>query len=186
LNKSPVTLVAEQYMTPELHALPEPLPPRLRWMHTQRRTAWLFDDSTCIGSLGFAGYGRASGLTSRGVWHLQRRGVLQLGVHMAPADGRRAPMLMRQSWSFDGTLDLPGDEPVEWRALGSLGDTWAFARVGDGARLLTFRTSGALQTETMVEVAPAASTLGDASPLLLLGAFLVRLAVDDSVVIAGA
>jgi hypothetical protein len=38
----------------------------------------------------------------------------------------------------------------------------------------------------MVEVAPAASTLGDASPLLLLGAFLVRLAVDDSVVIAGA
>ena len=173
-------------MTPELHPLPEPLPTQLRWIHTQRRTAWLFEDSTCVGSLGFAGYGRASGLTSRGVWHLQRRGLLHLGVHLAPADGRHPPMLMRQSWSFDGTLDLPGHDPVEWRTLGAAGDAWAFEHPHDGTRVLTFRTVGPLQAETIVEVAPAARRLVDASPLLLLGAFLVRLAVDDSVVIAGA
>ena len=173
-------------MTPELHPLPDPLPAQLRWVHTQRRTAWLFDESTCVGSLGFAGYGRASGLTSRGVWHLHRRGVLHLGVHVAPADGRHAPMLMRQTWSFDGTLDLPDGEPVEWRSLGILGDAWAFERPGSGTRVLTFRTSGLLHVETIVEVEPAARALADASPLLLLGAFLVRLAVDDSVVIAGA
>ena len=148
--------------------------------------AWLFACSTCVGSLGFAGYGRASGLTSRGVWHLQRRGVLHLGVHIAPADGRHAPMLMRQSWSFDGTLDLPDGDPVEWRAIGAFGTTWAFTHAADGARVLTFHTSGLMQTETLVEVEPAARALADPSPLLLLGAFLVRLAVDDSVVIAGA
>ena len=173
-------------MTPELHALPDPLPAQLRWTHTQRRTAWLFDGTTCVGSLGFGGYGRASGLTSRGVWQLQRRGVLHLGVHLSPADGRHPPILMRQSWSFDGTLDLPGGTAVEWRSLGAAGDTWAFESAQNGARLMTFRTCGALQTETLVEVEPAAHALVDPSPLLLLGAFLVRLAVDDSVVIAGA
>jgi hypothetical protein len=95
-------------------------------------------------------------------------------------------MLMRQSWSFDGTLDLPGNEPVEWRTLGAAADAWAFEHPHDGTRVLTFRTVGPLQAETIVEVAPAARRLVDASPLLLLGAFLVRLAVDDSVVIAGA
>ena len=95
-------------------------------------------------------------------------------------------MLMRQTWSFDGTLDLPGGAPVEWRALGACGDAWAFEHPHDGTRVLTFMTTGLLQTETIVEVAPAARALADASPLLLLGAFLVRLAVDDSVVIAGA
>lgn len=183
---SSVSLVAVGEMTPELHPLPDPLPASLRWTHTQRRTAWLFDESTCIGSLGFGGYGRASGLTSRGVWHLQRRGVLYLGVHVAPADGRHPPMLMRQSWSFDGTLDLPGSAPVEWRTLGASGDAWAFEHAQDGTRVLTFTTSGLLQAETFVEVAPAARALADVSPLLLLGAFLVRLAVDDGVVIAGA
>ena len=147
--------------------------------------AWLFDGSTCVGSLGFGGYGRASGLTSRGVWHLQRRGVLHLGVHLAPADGRHPPMLMRQSWSFDGTLDLPDGDPVEWRALGICGTAWAFTQASDGAKVFTFRTAGLLQNETIVDVEPAARTLTDPSPLLLLGAFLVRLAVDDSVVIAG-
>lgn len=173
-------------MTPELHAFPEPLPSELRWTHIQRRTAWLFDGSTCVGSLGFGGYGRASGLTSRGVWHLQRRGMLHLGVHVSPADERRPPMLMRQTWSFDGTLDLPGGTVVEWRSLGAATDTWAFERQQDGARVLTFRSSGALQAETVVGVGPAALDLADPTPLLLLGAFLVRLAVDDSVVIGGA
>ena len=146
----------------------------------------MFDGTTCVGSLGFGGYGRASGLTSRGVWHLQRRGVLHLGVHVAPADGRHPPMLMRQTWSFDGTLDLPGGSVVEWRTLGAAGDAWAFERQQDGARVLTFRTTDTLMAETVVEVGPAAVDLTDPTPLLLLGAFLVRLAVDDSVVIAGA
>ncbi len=171
-------------MTPELHPLPDPLPARLRWAHTQRRTAWLFDETTCVGSLGFGGYGRASGLTSRGVWHLVRRGVLHLGVHLSPADGRHPPILMRQTLSFDGTLDLPGGVPIEWRALGATTDTWAFDQ--NGLRLMTFRASGVLHNETLVEVEPAARALADASPLLLLGAFLVRLAFDDSMVIAGA
>jgi hypothetical protein len=173
-------------MTPELQPLPDPLPPLLRWTHTQRRTTWLFDGTTCVGSLGFGGYGRASGLTSRGVWHLQRRGVLHLGVHVAPADGRHPPMLMRQTWSFDGTLDLPGGMVVEWRTLGAAADTWAFERQQDGTRVMTFRTTDALQAETLVESGPGVVDLVDPTPLLLLGAFLVRLAVDDSVVIAGA
>ncbi len=172
-------------MTPELQPLPDPLPPLLRWTHARRRMAWLFAGSTCVGSLGLAGYGRASGLTSRGVWHLQRHGALHPGVDVAPADGRHAPLLMRQSWAFDGALDLPDGDLIEWHALGAPGTAWAFTRAGDGARVLTFHTSG-LHTETLVEVAPAASALADPSPLLLLGAFLVRLAVDDSVVIAGA
>ena len=183
MNKSCRDLVRLDEMTPELHPLPDPLPDTLRWAHTQRRMAWLFDGATCVGSLGFGGYGRASGLTSRGVWHLQRRGVLYLGVRIAPADGRHAPMLMRQDWSFDGTLDLPDGEPVEWRAIGASGDAWAFTQVSDGAPVMTFRTTGGLQPETIMEVQPAARTLADPSPLLLLGAFLVRLAVDDSVVI---
>lgn len=170
-------------MTPELHPLPDPLPARLRWAHTQRRTTWLFDGTTCVGSLGFGGYGRASGLTSRGVWHLARRGVLHLGVHLSPADGQHPPILMRQTSSLDGTLDLPGAAAIEWRALGASSDTWAFEQ--HGRRLMTFRASEPLQHETLVEVEPAARALADASPLLLLGAFLVRLAVDDSVVIAG-
>lgn len=173
-------------MTPELQPLPDPLPARLRWSHTQRRTAWLFAESTCVGSLGFGGYGRACGLTSRGVWHLQRRGVLNLGVHLAPADGRHPLTLMQQNWSFDGTLELPDGEPVEWRALGCASHAWAFERPRDGARVMTFRTSDSLHADTIVEVEPAALALADPSPLLLLGAFLVRLAVDDSVVIAGA
>jgi len=185
VNKWSDDLVRLDEMTPELQPLPAPLPPGLRWVHTQRRMAWLFDDNTCVGSLGFGGYGRASGLTSRGVWHLQRRGVLHLGVHVAPADGRHPPMLMRQSWSFDGALDLPDGEPVEWRSLGGDGDAWAFTRATDGARVFSFRSTGLLPAETIVEVEPAAQTLADPSPLLLLGAFLVRLAVDDSVVIAG-
>ena len=172
-------------MTPELHTLPDPLPAVLRWAHTQRRMAWLFDGTTCVGSLGFGGYGRASGLTSRGVWHLHRQGALHLGVHVAPADGRHPPMLMRQSWSFDGTLDLPDGEPVEWRSIGESGNVWGFTQVSDGASVMTFRSTGLLPAETIVEVEPAARTLEDPSPLLLLGAFLVRLAVDDSVVIAG-
>lgn len=179
-------LVRVGEVTPELHALPDPLPPRLRWTHTQRRTAWLFAGPTCVGSLGFAGYGRASGLTSRGVWRLQRRGVLHLGIHLAPADGRHPPLLMRQSGSFAGTLDLPDGAQVEWRAIGAFGNTWAFTQASDGARVLTFHTSGLLETETMVEVDVTAGAFADPSPLLLLGAFLVRLAVDDSMVIAGA
>jgi hypothetical protein len=170
-------------MTPELHPLPDPLPARLRWAHTQRRTAWLFDGTTCVGSLGFGGYGRASGLTSRGVWHLVRRGVLHLGVQLTPADGHHPPIVMRQSSPNDGTLELPGGVPVEWRALGGRADTWAFEQ--NGQRVMTFRTAGPLQNETSVEVAPEARALADAPPLLLLGAFLVRLAVDDTVVIAG-
>lgn len=184
MNKSLHDLVRLGEMTPELQALPDPLPPQLRWTHTRRRMAWLFAGATCVGSLGLAGYGRASGLTSRGVWRLQRHGVLHPGVEVVPADGRHAPLLMRQSRSCDGTLDLPDGHPIEWRAIGALGTTWAFTGV-DGARVLTFHTSG-LQTETLVEVAPAACALADPSPLLLLGAFMVRLAVDDSVVIAGA
>jgi hypothetical protein len=172
-------------MTPELQPLPDPLPAALRWAHTQRRMAWLFDGTICVGSLGFGGYGRASGLTSRGVWHLQRQGALHPGVHLSPADGRHAPMLMRQSWSFDGTLDLPDGEPVEWRSLGASESAWAFTQA-DGTRVLTFRSTGLLPAETIVEVEPAARALVDPSPLLLLGAFLVRLAVDDSLVIAGA
>ena len=148
--------------------------------------AWLYDGDTCVGSLGFGGYGRASGLTSRGVWHLQRRGVLHLGVHVAPADGRHPPMLMRQGSSFDGALDLPDGEPVEWRSIGSGENAWAFTRATNGARVLTFRSTGLLPAETIVEVEPAARTLADPSPLLLLGAFLVRLALDDNDVIAGA
>ena len=147
---------------------------------------WLFDGSTCVGSLGFGGYGRASGLTSRGVWHLQRRGVLHLGIHITPADGGSPPMLMRQTWSFDGTLELPGGLAVDWRTLGAAADSWSFERANDGARVLTFQTSDALHAETLVDVGPAARELPDPTPLLLLGAFLVRLAVDDSVVIAGA
>jgi hypothetical protein len=38
----------------------------------------------------------------------------------------------------------------------------------------------------LVDVSPSAASIADPTPLLLLGAFLVRLAVDDSVVIAGA
>ena len=75
-------------MTPELHPLPEPLPATLHWTHTQRRTAWLFDGGTCVGSLGLNGYGRASGVTSPGVWHLHRLGVLHQGVNLAPRVGR--------------------------------------------------------------------------------------------------
>ena len=172
-------------MTPELHTLPDPLPDELRWTHTQRRTAWLFDRGTCVGSLGFSGYGRASGLTSRGVWHLHRLGVLHQGVNVAPADGRHPPLMMRQTWSFDGTLDLPGGEPVTWRTLGGNGQSWVFERARDRARLLTFTAHGDLQVETAVEVSPAGRELAEASPLLLLGAFLVRLTVDDSVVIGG-
>ena len=172
-------------MTPELEPLPTPLPSVLRWTHAYRRTAWLFAGPTCVGSLGFAGYGRASGLTSRGVWHLQRRGVLHLGVHLTPADGRHAPVLMRQTWSFDGSLDLPGAPPVEWRGDGSA-SVWRFVTTGDDLTMLTFRTRGLLGGETEVEVGETAQSLADPSPLLLLGAFLVRLAVDDAVVIAGA
>ncbi len=98
--------------------------------------------------------------------------------------GRHPPILMRQTLTFDGTLDLPGGAPIEWRALGATADTWAFEQ--DGLRLMTFRASGLLHNETLVEVEPAARALADASPLLLLGAFLVRLAFDDSMVIAGA
>lgn len=147
---------------------------------------WLFDGPTCVGSLGFCGYGRASGLTSRGLWHLQRRGVLNLGIHIAAADGQIPPMLMRQTWSFDGTLELPGGVVVDWRTHGAAADAWSFDRTRDGARLLTFQTSDGLHAETLVEVGAAAHDLADPTPLLLLGAFLVRLAVDDSVVIAGA
>jgi hypothetical protein len=185
VNKSSGDLVRQDEMTPELHPLPDPLPAGLRWAHNQRRMAWLFDGETCVGSLGFGGYGRASGLTSRGVWHLHRRGVLNLGVQMAPADGRHPPMLMRQSWSFDGALDLPDGEPVEWRSLSAAGDAWAFTRAKDGAPVMTFRSTGLLPAETIVEVEPAARTLVDPAPLLMLGAFLVRLALDDNDVVAG-
>ena len=173
-------------MTPELQPLPDILPARLRWVHAQRRMAWLFDGQTCIGSLGFAGYGRASGLTSRGVWHLHRLGMLNLGVNLAPADGRHPPMLMRQSWSFDGTLDLPDGAPVTWRAVPGPRQGWTFEREG-GVRLLSFLSEADddPRGDTLVEVCPAVRQVGDPSPLLLLGAFLVRLAVDDSVVVAG-
>ena len=173
-------------MTPELHPLPDPLPSGLRWAHNQRRMAWLFDGDTCVGSLGFGGYGRASGLTSRGVWHLHRRGVLHLGVQMNPADGRHPPMVMRQSCSVEGALDLPDGEPVEWRPVGTNGHEWAFRRAKDGAPMLTFRSTGLLPAETTVSVEPAARELADPAPLLMLGAFLVRLALDDNDVIAGA
>ena len=174
-------------MTPELHTLPDPLPSRLRWTHAQRRVAWLFAGETCIGSLGFGGYGRASGLTSRGVWHLHRLGVLHLGVNVAPADGRHPPLLMRQTWSFDGTLDLPDGPPVTWRTVAGPRQGWTFERASDAQRLLTFTSTDDvdLRGDTLVEVCPAARQIGDPSPLLLLGAFLVRLAVDDSVVVAG-
>lgn len=174
-------------MTPELLPLPDPLPSRLRWTHAQRRVAWLFDGEACVGSLGFGGYGRASGLTSRGVWHLHRLGVLQLGVNVAPADGRHPPLLMRQSWSFDGTLALPDGASVAWRTLATAGHGWTFERAMDGRRLLTFTSAAEadLRGDTSIEVAPAAAEIDDLSPLLLLGAFLVRLAVDDSVVVAG-
>lgn len=172
-------------MTPELHPLPVPLPARLRWTHTQRRTAWLFDDTTCVGSLGFGGYGRASGLTSLGVWHLHRLGVLHQGINLAPADGRHPPLLMRQAWGIDGTLDLPGHDTVTWRTIGGDAPSWVFERVRDRHRLLTFTPKAALHAETDIDVGPAASTLPDPTPLLLLGAFLVRLAVDDSLVLTG-
>lgn len=174
-------------MTPEVLPLPDPLPDRLRWTHAQRRVAWLFDGEACIGSLGFGGYGRASGLTSRGVWHLHRLGVLQLGVHVIAADGRHPPLLMRQSSSLDGTLALPDAEPVAWRTLAGARHGWTFERAVDGQRLLTFASAADtdLRGDTVIEVAPAAGQLDDPSLLLLLGAFLVRLAVDDSVVVAG-
>ena len=174
-------------MTPELQPLADPLPSRLRWTHAQRRVAWLFDGDACVGSLGFGGYGRASGLTSRGVWHLHRLGVLHLGVNVAPADGRHPPLLMRQSWSFDGTLALPDGVPVTWRTLPGPRQGWAFERTADGQRLLVFTTAAEadLRSDTLVDVCPAAHQIDDPSPLLLLGAFLVRLAVDDSVVVAG-
>ena len=172
-------------MTTELRPLPTPLPDLLRWTHAQRRTAWLFDGATCVGSLGFGGYGRASGLTSQGVWNLHRLGVLHQGVNVAPADGRHPPLMMRQTWEFDGSLDLPGGEPVRWRGLNGNGRAWTFERARDSTPLFTFSPRGALDVETEVQVCPAARTLADPSPLLLLGAFLVRLAVDDSVVIAG-
>jgi hypothetical protein len=50
---------------------------------------------------------------------------------------------------------------------------------------MTFRSTGRLPAETLVEVQPAARTLADPAPLLMLGAFLVRLALDDNDVIAG-
>ncbi len=173
-------------MTPELRPLPDALPDALRWTHTQRRMAWLFDGSACVGSLGFSGYGRASGLTSRGVWHLRRLGVLHQGIDIAPADGRHPPLMMRQTWSFDGTLDLPGADAVTWRAMGSAMHAWAFERKHDGTRLFTFEPAGDMHAETSIRVSPAARDLPDPSPLLLLGAFLVRMSVDDSAVIAGA
>ncbi|WP_239490057.1 hypothetical protein [Luteitalea sp. TBR-22] len=162
------------------------MPARLRWTPAHRRTAWLFDQDTCVGSLGFSGYGRASGLTSRGVWHLQRRGVLHQGVHVLPADGRQPPLLLRQPWSLDGELEVPGGEVVAWRTFGAGADCWGFERLGDRVRLLTFAIAGPLQSDITIDVAPSGATLADPTPLLLLGAFLVRLAVDDSVVIAGA
>lgn len=142
----------------------------------------------CVGSLAFAGYGRASGLTSRGVWHLQRLGVLQLGINVSPADGRHPPLLMRQSWSFDGTLDLPGGPPVTWRAIVGPERQWTFDSATDRQRLMTFMPSGAadIRGDTLVDICPATRQVADPSPLLLLGAFLARLAVDDSVVVAGA
>lgn len=174
-------------MTPELSPLPDPLPARLRWTHTRRRTAWLFDGSTCVGSLGFAGYGRASGLTSRGLWHLHRRGVLHLGVQLSPADGRHPPLVMHQGPGFDGRLDMAGIGLVEWRALDGGGrPIWTFDRADDGARLMTFGVEGEMDDRTAVEVMPEGRRQPDPTPLLLLGAFLVRLAVDDSVVLAGA
>lgn len=173
-------------MTPELQPLPAPLPSRLRWTRAHRRTAWLFDGSTCVGSLGFGGYGRASGLTSAGVWHLHRRGVLQQGVHLAPADGRHPPIVLRQLWGIDGDIDLPGGEGLGWRSLGATGNRWGFERRGDHARLLTFTADALLDGDVLVDVSPSVAAIADPTPLLLLGAFLVRLAVDDSVVIAGA
>jgi len=175
-------------MTPEVQPLPDLLPATLRWTHAQRRVAWLFAGEACVGSLGFGGYGRASGLTSRGVWHLQRLGVLQLGVNLTPADGRHPPLLMRQSWSFDGTMALPDGAPVAWRAIAGPRQGWTFERAADGQRLFIFTsaTQADLRGDTTIEVCPAARLLADPSPLLLLGAFLVRLAVDDSVVVAGA
>ncbi|HTV03679.1 MAG TPA: hypothetical protein VMF13_24210 [Luteitalea sp.] len=162
-----------------------PLPAHLRWRHTQRRTAWLFDGQTCVGSLGFGGYGRASGVTSHGMWHLHRLGVLHLGVTVAPADGRQPPLLLRQTWNFDGSLELDG-EAINWRPIGSGGQAWCFERTRDRARYFDFAAAGDLQLDTDVTICPAGLLLPDPSPLLLLGAFLVRLAVDDHVVIAGA
>lgn len=173
-------------MTPELHTLPDPLPPRLRWTSAQRRTAWLFSGDTCVGSLGFGGYGRASGLTSRGVWQLHRRGVLQQGVHLCPADGRHPPLLLRQPWAIEGEMDIPGGEAVGWRTLNSCAGRWGFQRLRDHAPLMTFDVEGALHADITVTVEPSVTTLSDPTPLLLLGAFLVRLAVDDALVIAGA
>lgn len=173
-------------MTPELNLLPAPLPARLRWTPAQRRTAWLFDGDTCVGSLGFGGYGRASGLTSHGVWHLHRRGVLQQGVHLSPADGRHPPLLLRQPWAIDGEMDMPGGEVVAWRTIGANTDCWSFDRVRDRHRLMTFTIDARVQGDIRIDVAPEAAGLPDPTPLLLLGAFLVRLAVDDRVVIAGA
>jgi hypothetical protein len=144
--------------------------------------AWLFDGSTCVGSLGFGGYGRASGVTSHGIWHLQRMGVLHQGVTIAAADGHRPPLLMRQTSALDGTLEME-DEVVRWRSAGP--QSWCFERDSDLARYFVVAPSGLLLLDTDVEVCPAAASLADPSPLLLLGAFLVRLAVDDSAVIAG-
>ena len=47
------------------------------------------------------------------------------------------------------------------------------------------RHDSAGQNKTLVEVEAAGRALADLSPLLLLGAFLVRMAVDDRLVIAG-
>ena len=51
---------------------------------------------------------------------------------------------------------------------------------------MTFRATGQLPAETTVAVEPAARALADPAPLLMLGAFLVRLALDDNDVVAGA
>ncbi len=147
--------------------------------------AWLFDQQQCVGSLGFNGYGRASGRTSRGVWHLRRLGVLHHCITIVPVHRAHPPMMMRQALTSDGTLDLAGDTPVTWRALNCAPRAWAFERRGDGTRLLTFVAEGDLHPETSIHVSAAARDLEDPTPLLLLGAYLVRLTVDDGAVIAG-
>jgi len=119
------------------------------------------------------------------MWHLHRLGVLHLGVTVAPADGRQPPLLLRQTWNFDGSLELDG-EAINWRPIGSGGQAWCFERTRDRARYFDFAAAGDLQLDTDVTICPAGLLLPDPSPLLLLGAFLVRLAVDDHVVIAGA
>lgn len=128
----------------------------------------------------------AAGATAEGSWTFKRVGFVNQRVTIRQPDSEEDFGVFKPSWTYQGTLSLPGAPNLKWVSGNFWQTRWKWTTEND-LEIMAFEPKRELQrvtrTESYLDINPEAATTIDPGHLGLLtvfGWYLIILAQNDS------